>query len=100
AAYSAWLSRSPHWYGRGGIISEPVIGVGRSGRRYVFGENGPERVTRGTGSGDKQMDNLIAEVRALRRAVADVAPARTGAAVGEALNRGGRRAAYAGNYGG
>ncbi len=30
---------------RGGIISEPVWGVGKSGQRYEFGEEGPERVT-------------------------------------------------------
>ena len=39
AAYSAWLSRSPHWYGSGGseIFTHPtVIGVG---------ERGPERVS-------------------------------------------------------
>jgi len=39
AAYAAWLSRSPHWYGsglQGGIFSRPtIIGVG---------ERGPERV--------------------------------------------------------
>lgn len=46
AAYSAWLSRSPHWYAQGGIIPEPVFGIGsRSGESYVFGEAGPERVS-------------------------------------------------------
>jgi hypothetical protein len=41
------------WYNRGGtvgmanggVISEPVFGVGRSGRNYTFGENGSEYVT-------------------------------------------------------
>jgi hypothetical protein len=28
----------------GGVISEPVFGVGASGRTYSFAENGPERV--------------------------------------------------------
>jgi hypothetical protein len=35
----------------GGLIDEPIAGIGRSGRRYLFGENGPERVTPGAGSG-------------------------------------------------
>jgi hypothetical protein len=35
-----------HWaMARGGIIPEHVVGVGRSGRTYEFGELGPERVT-------------------------------------------------------
>ncbi len=49
AAYGAWLSRSPHWYGRGGVITEPVLGFGRSGRMYGFAERGPETVTPGRG---------------------------------------------------
>lgn len=28
----------------GGVINEPIIGVGRSGQRYAFGESGPEAV--------------------------------------------------------
>lgn len=42
---------SMHGYASGGIIDEPIIGVGRSGRRYSFGERGPETVTPGTGHG-------------------------------------------------
>jgi TP901 family phage tail tape measure protein len=35
-----------HWaMAHGGIIPEHVVGVGRSGRTYEFGELGPERVT-------------------------------------------------------
>jgi hypothetical protein len=51
-AWAAWLSRSPHWYGSGGLITEPIFGVGRSGRLYGFGERGVERVTPGAGGGD------------------------------------------------
>jgi tape measure domain-containing protein len=36
---------------RGGTITEPVLGIGRSGRSYSFGENGPETVTPGVGGG-------------------------------------------------
>jgi len=50
AAWSAWLSRSPHWYGDGGLITERVLGVGlQSGQPYHFGERGTERVTPGAG---------------------------------------------------
>jgi TP901 family phage tail tape measure protein len=34
----------------GGVIQEPVFGVGASGNTYSFGENGPERVIPGTGT--------------------------------------------------
>jgi hypothetical protein len=33
----------------GGVIREPVVGVGASGRTYSFGERGPETVTPGGG---------------------------------------------------
>lgn len=35
----------------GGVIGEPVVGVGKSGASYSFGENGPETVTPGVGAG-------------------------------------------------
>jgi TP901 family phage tail tape measure protein len=34
----------------GGVIREPVVGVGASGRSYSFGERGAETVTPGTGA--------------------------------------------------
>lgn len=34
----------PEGYANGGIISEPIMGVGKSGKRYSFGERGAERV--------------------------------------------------------
>lgn len=40
----------PRGFARGGVITEPITGVGlRSGRRYMFGERGPETVTPGRG---------------------------------------------------
>jgi TP901 family phage tail tape measure protein len=42
---------SMHGYAAGGLITEPIFGIGRSGQRYSFGERGPERVTPGTGRG-------------------------------------------------
>tara|TARA_R100000808_G_scaffold9877_1_gene26788 strand:- start:4989 stop:6416 length:1428 start_codon:yes stop_codon:yes gene_type:complete len=32
-------------YAQGGIINEPIMGVGRSGQAYMFGESGAESVT-------------------------------------------------------
>lgn len=46
--YSAFSDEGGMWvnyFGEGGIIREPVYGVGKSGRRYVIGEKGPEKVT-------------------------------------------------------
>jgi phage-related protein len=42
-------SLPPKGYANGGVIGEPIWGVGKSGRRYTFGENGPETVTPGVG---------------------------------------------------
>jgi hypothetical protein len=39
------------FFGGGGIIDEPIHGVGRSGRQYVFGERGPETVVPGKAAG-------------------------------------------------
>jgi phage-related protein len=39
----------PMGYANGGVIGEQIWGVGKSGRRYTFGENGPETVIPGTG---------------------------------------------------
>jgi hypothetical protein len=60
AAYGAWLSRSPHWYGEGGIFTKPtVIGVG---------ERGPEAVIPLNRGGGIDYDRLAdAIVRALER---------------------------------
>jgi acid phosphatase family membrane protein YuiD len=36
AAYGAWLGRTPHWYGEGGIFTKPtIIGVGERGPEAV-----------------------------------------------------------------
>lgn len=50
AINAAAHERAFNWYGRGGVISEPILGVGlRSGQGYGFGENGRETVVPGTG---------------------------------------------------
>jgi TP901 family phage tail tape measure protein len=38
---------APRGYATGGVIDEPVVGVGASGRQYTFAENGPETVVPG-----------------------------------------------------
>src|SRR5262249_22655714 len=97
-AYSAWLSRSPHWYGMGGVIREPVIGVGRSGRLYGFAENGPETITPGIGGSGQGQRAIIGRLDRIIAAV-ERSPSRTGRATAEALKQGGKRGAYAGAYG-
>lgn len=49
---SAWLAnwQSITGMAHGGIIREPIFGVGRSGQAYAFGEHGAETVTPGTGN--------------------------------------------------
>ena len=42
---------SGHGYANGGVITEPILGIGQSGRRYSFGERGPETVTPGVAGG-------------------------------------------------
>jgi hypothetical protein len=78
-AYSKWQSRSPHWYGDGGLITETVLGIGlKSGKKYGFGERGTEVVTpmhkipRASGgggqvtlrieSGGSRLDDLVVEI--------------------------------------
>lgn len=50
---AAWRhSQRTNWYGMGGTITEPVLGIGmRTGQSYGFGEHGPETVTPGRGGG-------------------------------------------------
>jgi SLT domain-containing protein len=54
---------STHGYALGGIITEPIIGVGKSGQRYSFGEHGKETVVPGVGHGGVTINqqNYIAE---------------------------------------
>jgi tape measure domain-containing protein len=48
--WAAFGQFAPFKFARGGVIREPVAGIGlRSGAGYSFGENGPETVTPGTG---------------------------------------------------
>lgn len=56
------------WMQHGGIINEPIFGVGASGRRYAFGESGPEIVTP---SGGETHVHLELDGRELARVVLD-----------------------------
>ena len=47
----------------GGVVKEPVFGVGRSGATYSFGERGPETVTPQRGSASATQDAIVAELR-------------------------------------
>lgn len=42
--FGALGSLLPLPFATGGTINEPVFGIGKSGRAYTFGENGPERI--------------------------------------------------------
>jgi TP901 family phage tail tape measure protein len=91
---------SMHGYGLGGIIAEPIRGVGlKSGHSYMFGEHGPETVTPGThaygGGGDtghlRQIVNLLTEMNTS-------APGRHADALTDALNGVAHQAARRGMY--
>ncbi len=43
-AEAASWAREVFKFAEGGLITEPVLGIGMSGRRYLFGERGPEEV--------------------------------------------------------
>jgi tape measure domain-containing protein len=55
-------------YAGGGVITEPIVGVGASGTRYRFGENGPETVTPGRG-GKQTIIQLVVDGRVLASAL-------------------------------
>jgi hypothetical protein len=57
-----------HWaMAGGGVIGEPVFGIGASGRTYSFGERGPETVIPGAG-GDTLIFNFSGPVAARQQA--------------------------------
>jgi phage-related protein len=90
---------SGHGYALGGPINEMIIGYGvNSGRRYTFGENGPEYVTPGgspPGGGSDpallaRMDALIAATRGI--------PAGVGSSVGGAIGGAASAASFRSRY--
>lgn len=93
-AWRQWQARNPHWYDDGGLITEPIMGVGLSGKAYGFGGHGPERVTPGAGMGDESL-RVLGRIASLLEAI----PAMIGASVAHHLNgvagQSARRAYYA-----
>jgi tape measure domain-containing protein len=52
SVWKAFHLMSPFMFGKGGVITEPIAGIGlRSGAPYSFGEHGPETVIPGRGGG-------------------------------------------------
>jgi len=88
---------SGHGYALGGAINEPIIGYGvNSGRRYTFGEAGPEWVTPGGGPPGSdpallaRLDQLIAATRQI--------PAGVGNTVGGAIGGASHAASFRSRY--
>ena len=46
-------------FANGGVISEPVFGIGRSGRSYLMGENGAEKISPMSGSSN---DSVVVNI--------------------------------------
>lgn len=46
-------------FANGGVISEPVFGIGRSGRSYLLGENGAEKISPMSGSSN---DSVVVNI--------------------------------------
>jgi SLT domain-containing protein len=98
---------SGHGYASGGIIPEPVLGMGlTSGDLYSFGEHGPETVTPGVGGGSAgeqlaELADLLRENNDLQDAILSAiesGPDSIGTALGRALDGTARRAGAAGMH--
>jgi hypothetical protein len=95
----AWAhERAYNWYGGGGMIREPVMGIGmRSGRGYGLGERGSELVTP-AGALERRLDMIASLLGDLIGAVDDNAP-RTAAGVARAFGNATRGSDYTALYG-
>ena len=87
----AWANEvANHWYRNGGMITEPVLGFGASGKLYGFGESGPERVTPASGTFEGSADQRLVRIEKLLAGIlksGQTAPARTGHAVVSGMQR-------------
>ena len=105
AAGAAAHERAFHSYGGGGIISEPVLGIGASGAMYGLGESGPEAVvplSGAGGSGAPDIAGYLSDIAGLLEELcgyASSAPAQTAAGMQKALAGRGRTVAYRRLYG-
>jgi hypothetical protein len=104
---AAWAHEQQfHWYGDGGMITEPVIGTGmRSGDRYVLGERGSEMVTPVGGTrGGKTVDDLAARLDQLHADMREMVsatravPAGVGAHVGGVIGGAAHDASFRSRY--
>jgi cell wall-associated NlpC family hydrolase/phage-related protein len=106
AAYAAWMSRSPHWYGKGGLVRafanggrlpEPVLGIGASGAAYSF-DRGEEVQSRQ--AAQATADHLALVVGRLDKLIATAAaiPAGVGRSVGGAIGGASSDAAFRSRY--
>jgi len=82
-----------HGYAKGGVISEPIMGIGRSGRKYTFGEAGDETVVPGRFSVSRLESLLEALIGAVRENATQ-----TGDVLGAVLNGTARSAVYSSAY--
>ena len=101
-AYRAYYAQGgkARRFGDGGWITEPVSGIGmRSGAPYEFAERGQPEYVSSAGHLAAGGRDILARLDRLIRAM-EAAPGRTASGMAEALNRAGRRSAYAGAYGG
>lgn len=90
--------RAMNWYGTGGMINEPIFGVGlNSGQGYGFGEKGKEFVSSG-----EDVAEVLQDVRALLEDIRDLAtsnPEDTAAALATIGSTGrGRNPVYGSMY--
>jgi SLT domain-containing protein len=92
---------SGHGYALGGLITEPIFGVGASGQTYSFGEGGRQETVVPGMPGTKGGVTLAHVVARLDRlaSLLQTAPAATGAHVGQAITGAVRTGAQRGAYG-
>jgi hypothetical protein len=83
-----------HWYGSGGMITEPVIGFGSSGQRYHLGEKGPELVSPGGGMTLAGIASRLERLIAVTSAVPAGVGGHMGAAIGGATQAASFRQRY------
>jgi hypothetical protein len=72
------LARQIAGLANGGMIPEPILGIGASGQAYALGERGRERVV------NSRQDPMLALLQRIEQRLAD-APAKTGGAVARAV---------------
>lgn len=83
--FATWDSGGYIGMASGGIINEPVLGIGKSGQSYLFGESGPEMVTpAGAGGGGTVNININAVDAASFYQLANRNP---GAIIGPLMNQ-------------